>query len=53
LGNITDLIDGEPQRTSKPNETNSQTNIDIQGMNSIDWGNTALNCEGMEGAGSV
>jgi hypothetical protein len=41
------------QKTSKPNETDSQANIDIEVVNNIDWGNTALNCEGMEGAGSV
>ena len=40
-------------KTSKPNETDSQTNIDIEVVNNIDWGNTALNCEGMEGAGTV
>ena len=37
-GNIIDLIDGEPKRlrmTSKPNETDSQTNIYIEVVNRI------------------
>ena len=34
-GNIIDLIDGT-QKTSKVNETDSQTNIDIEVVNSID-----------------
>ena len=50
---VLDPIDGKPKKTSKPNETDSQANIDIEVVNNIDWGNTALNCEGMEGAGSV
>jgi hypothetical protein len=37
-GNVIDLTDGKPKKNPKPNETDSQTNIDIEIVNNIDFG---------------